>query len=118
MNEILWNLLAVAAGGVLGLLFFGGLWWTLQRALASPRPALWFGASALLRIATATAGFVVISAGLWQRMLLSLIGFWVARWLVQRLIAAPAGASRPRSDAGKRHATRPPSPTPQKWTPQ
>jgi F1F0 ATPase subunit 2 len=90
MNEFLANLLSAIAGGAFGLLFFGGLWWTLRRALSSPRPALWMGASALLRFAIVTAGFIVISAGHWQRLLMCLIGFWVARWLVQRLTADTA----------------------------
>lgn len=43
--------LAGTAGGLLGLLFFGGLWWGLRRAFSSPRPALWVGGSLLLRMA-------------------------------------------------------------------
>ncbi len=93
MDEFLANVLSAIAGGVFGLLFFGGLWWTLRRALTSPRPALWFGASALLRFVIVTAGFVVISAGHWQRLLMCLIGFWLARWLVQRLTAGAAGSA-------------------------
>lgn len=101
MNELLSALpallLACTAGGVLGLLFFGGLWWTLRRAFDSPRPALWVGASLLLRIACVAAGFVLVSAGDWRRMLSCLLGFWAARWLVVRLTgrpsAQPAGAS-------------------------
>ncbi len=100
MNDMLAStfdlLLAGAAGGLLGLLFFGGLWWTLRRAFASPRPALWIGSSLLLRIVCVAAGFVVVAAGDWRRMLSCLLGFWVARWLIIRLtarLAQPAGAS-------------------------
>jgi len=91
-------MLAGAAGGLLGLLFFGGLWWTVRRAVDSPRPALWVGGSLLLRLACVVAGFVVVSAGDWRRMLSSLLGFWAARWLVVRLTARlatePSAASR------------------------
>jgi F1F0 ATPase subunit 2 len=82
-------LLAGAAGGVLGVLFYGGLWWTVRRAFHSQRTALWVGCSLLLRMAGAAAGFVVVSAGDWRRLLACLLGFWAARWLVLRLTARP-----------------------------
>ena len=81
--------LAAVAGVLLGLLFFGGLWWTLRRAMSSTRPALWVGASLLLRMGCTAAGFVVVSAGDWQRMLACLLGFWAARWLVVRMSGNP-----------------------------
>ena len=77
--------LATLAGVLLGLFFFGGLWWTVRRAMASPRPALWVGGSLLLRVGCATGGFILVSAGDWQRMLACLLGFWFARWLVLRM---------------------------------
>ena len=83
-------MLVGTAGVLLGLFFFGGLWWTLRRALASPRPALWVGGSLLLRIGCVAAGFVVVSAGDWRRLLACLLGFWAARVLVLRLTARRA----------------------------
>ena len=80
-------LLASVAGTLLGVLFFGGLWWSLRRALRSPRPALWIGGSLLLRMASVVGGFMVVSAGDWHRMLACLLGFWAARWLVVRCTA-------------------------------
>ncbi len=95
MNDVLAPMLAGVAGGLLGLLFFGGLWWTLRRALDSPRPALWVGGSLLLRMACVAAGFVLVSAGDWRRLLSCLLGFWCARWLIVRLSArSPAQPSR------------------------
>jgi len=97
MNDALALALALvfssAAGSLLGLLFFGGLWWTLRRAFASPRPALWVGGSLLLRMACVVAGFVVVSAGDWRRLLACLLGFWAARVLVVRFTARPAAQS-------------------------
>ncbi len=113
MNELLANFFSAIAGVLFGLLFFGGLWWTLRRALTSPRPALWFGASALLRFAIVTAGFVVISAGHWQRLLMCLIGFWAARWLVQRLTAETAGPAASPFDVERNGAMSTPSQSPQ-----
>ncbi|MEB0059932.1 ATP synthase subunit I [Variovorax sp. LG9.2] len=79
--------LASVVGALLGVLFFGGLWWSLRRALRSPRPALWIGGSLLLRTACLVGGFMVVSAGDWHRMLACLLGFWTARWLVVRYTA-------------------------------
>lgn len=87
-------LLAGSAGSLLGLLFFGGLWWTLRRAFASPRPALWVGGSLLLRMACVVGGFIAVSGGDWRRLLACLLGFWMARWTVVRLTTRkPAQAS-------------------------
>ena len=37
------------AGSMLGVLFFGGLWWTVQKGVTSDLPAFWFLGSLLLR---------------------------------------------------------------------
>jgi F1F0 ATPase subunit 2 len=84
-------LLALLAGMLLGTLFFVGLWWTVQKALASPRPALWFIGSLLLRIAIALAGFYWVGGSDWQRLLVCLLGFVIARFMVIRLTALPTG---------------------------
>ncbi len=81
--------LAAVAGGLLGLFFFGGLWWTVRRALDSPRPALWVGGSLIVRMACVVTGFVVVTAGDWRRVLSCLLGFLAARWLVVRLTDHP-----------------------------
>jgi len=90
MNDALELMLVSAAGGLLGIFFFGGLWWTLRRAFASARPALWVGGSLLVRMGCVAAGFVVVSAGDWRRLLACLLGFWAARALVVRLTASRA----------------------------
>lgn len=98
MHDMMALTLAGAAGFLLGLFFFGGLWWTVRRAFDSPRPALWVGASLLLRVAIVAAGFVVVSAGDWRRLLSCLFGFLAARWLVVHLTASrqaePSAAAR------------------------
>lgn len=87
MNDIRELMLAGAAGVLLGLIFFGGLWWTVRRALDSPRSGLWVAASLLLRMGIVAVGFVVVGAGDWRRLLSCLSGFLFARWLVVRLTA-------------------------------
>lgn len=79
MNEALTLSLSALAGAVLGVVFFAGLWWTVQRGMRSPRPALWFLVSAIVRIGVTLAGFYVVGAGQWQRFAACLAGFLVAR---------------------------------------
>ncbi len=90
MNEPLIAAFALTAGVLLGVMFYGGLWWTVRRGVSSGRAALWFLASLLLRMGTAVAGFYLVSAGQWQRLLLCLAGFIAARLAVIWL-TRPAG---------------------------
>lgn len=82
MNDIFILVLAGMAGGVLGAIFFGGLWWTVRKGLASPQPALWFFVSMLLRTGITLAGFYFVGGGHWERLLLCLAGFLLARLVV------------------------------------
>jgi F1F0 ATPase subunit 2 len=82
--------LALFAGALLGAFFFGGLWWTVQRGVASEKPALWFLASLLLRTGLTLAGFYFVAQGHWSRLLVCLLGFLIARVIVvKRLARAP-----------------------------
>nr|WP_320114987.1 ATP synthase subunit I [uncultured Desulfuromonas sp.] len=82
--------LSVTVGVMLGLFFFAGLWWTVRRAVISPRPALWFIGSMLIRVAVTLVGFYWVSADQWWRLLLCTAGFIVARPLVSRSVNRPA----------------------------
>jgi len=99
MSDILITAQAIAAGFLLGVLFFGGLAWTTRKALTAGNPALWFLGSRLLRIAAVMTGFYLVSGGRWQRLLICLAGFTMARIVVVRL-NLPAG----KHDAGEREA--------------
>jgi F1F0 ATPase subunit 2 len=89
MNETLSRLLALIVGLMLGAIFFGGLWWTIRKGVSSKQPALWFLGSLLLRMSIVLTGFYLIGRGHWQRLVLSLVGFVVARlimtWLTRPL---------------------------------
>ena len=89
MNEILLLVLALAAGLLLGAIFFGGLWWTVRRGVSSERPALWFFGSMLLRMSIALAGFYFVGREHWERWLLCLLGFILARLVVKWLTRPP-----------------------------
>lgn len=85
MNEMPALALAGLAGLALGAFFFGGLWWTIQNAILSQRPALLFLGSLMLRMCIALAGFYFVGHAEWQRLLACLFGFILARFLVLRL---------------------------------
>ena len=87
MNDLTTYVLAGIAGLFLGAIFFGGLWWTVRRGMASARPAVWFFVSLLLRIGLAMAGFYFVGQGDWRRFVACLVGFYIARFLIARLSA-------------------------------
>ena len=88
MHETLSLGLAWVAGGVLGAMFFGGLWLTVRKGVSSRQPALWFGGSLLLRMSLALAGLYVVAGGQWDRLLVCLLGFVMARLVVTWLTRA------------------------------
>ena len=91
MSDILALALAFFAGALLGVFFFGGLWWTVQKGVTSETPALWFLGSLLLRTGLVLAGFYLAAQGHWSRLAVCLLGFLIARLIVvRRLTRAPA----------------------------
>jgi F1F0 ATPase subunit 2 len=83
MNEILVLAPPLAAGLLFGALFFGGLWWTVIMSVSSPRPALWFFTSMLLRMSVTLPGFYFVGGSDWRRWLVCLLGFVLARLAVK-----------------------------------
>jgi F1F0 ATPase subunit 2 len=79
-------LLAFMAGVLLGTLFFIGLWWSVRRALQSPRPTLWLLGGGALRLSLAVAGFYLVGGGQVGRLLACLVGFVAARMVVMRVV--------------------------------
>jgi F1F0 ATPase subunit 2 len=84
MNEIFSVVPALVAGVLLGVMFFGGLWWTVRKGLSSTRPASWFVGSLLLRTSMTLVGFYVVADGHWEGLLAGLVGFTIARPIVTR----------------------------------
>jgi F1F0 ATPase subunit 2 len=87
--------IALTVGGVLGGIFFGGLWLTVRNALTAPNPGLRLLVSQLLRMGIVLTGFYYVSVNGWQSVLLCLVGFLIARTVVTRI-------TRPRFEV--RHA--------------
>jgi F1F0 ATPase subunit 2 len=100
MNDPLMLVLSGSAGLVLGAIFFGGLWWTLQKSLASPRPALWILGSLLARMSLLLVGLYLVADGHWQRLLAGVVGVICARFIVVRL-TGPADPPSDRSEGGQ-----------------
>ena len=89
MNESLILAFALVIGLLLGTIFFGGLWWTVRKGISSKSPALWFLGSMLLRMGIVLGGFYFIGRGDWQRIVVCLLGFIIARIIVMRLTRTP-----------------------------
>ncbi|MBC7707212.1 MAG: ATP synthase subunit I [Rhodoferax sp.] len=87
---------SMLAGAALGVIFFGGLWWTVQRCATSPLPARWFIGSFTLRTAIVLAGFYSIGAGQPLQLGLCLLGFLLARTIVLFATRPTSAAITPR----------------------
>lgn len=95
MIDALRLLAVLLAGLALGLVFFGGLWWTVRRGMASPRPAVWFIGSLIVRVVWTLGGIYLVAGDQWPRLLAVLLGFWLARALVLRLTRPQVPAPGP-----------------------
>jgi F1F0 ATPase subunit 2 len=89
MSDIPAIALAFVAGCMLGVLFFGGLWWTVQKGVTSDLPAFWFLGSLLLRTGAILAGFYLVAQGHWSRLVACLLGFVIARVIVVKRLTRP-----------------------------
>ena len=98
MNETVTLVLALVTGVLLGGLFFGGLWWTVCKIVSSKQPALLFLGSLLLRTSIVLVGFYFITRGHWERLLVCLLGFVVAR-LIATWLTRAVKANKPTSPA-------------------
>jgi F1F0 ATPase subunit 2 len=94
LNSAKLALAAFATGGLLGAAFFVGLWWTVEKGLASRNHALWFAGSLMLRASLVLAGFYLFSANGWQGLTLCVLGFLTARAAVMRCTTPPLNSSR------------------------
>lgn len=89
MSDFLTLTLPLVAGLLLGGMFFGGLWWTIRKGISSKQPAIWFFGSLVVRMGIALPGFYFVGHGHWERLLVCLLGFVIARFIVTRLTGPP-----------------------------
>lgn len=78
MTDVLTFSLDLIAGGALGTIFYGGLWWTVRR-LCAKTAGLWLVGSFLVRSVIALAGFSAVARGRWYGAIACFAGFLVAR---------------------------------------
>ena len=89
MNDFAIPTLALAAGILLGAMFFGGLWLSIRKGISARRPALWFFGSLVMRTGIVLTGFYLVSGGQWKRLFACLVGFILARLVMTRLVGLP-----------------------------
>jgi F1F0 ATPase subunit 2 len=85
MSEALSLLLSFISGSVLGLLYFAGLWLTVQKVATSAHPAVLVMSSLLSRTALVLIGFYYVSGGNLYRLLLCLMSFVCSRFIILRI---------------------------------
>ncbi len=84
-----WGQSLVIGIGV-GLLYFGGLWWTIQQAMGRPQRRAWFVLSRVIRLGLCGPIFYGLLREGVAPILVALVGFWMARWhLLRRLGGEP-----------------------------
>jgi F1F0 ATPase subunit 2 len=89
MGEISILIRALLAGLLLGILFYGGLWWTVRRSMSTGHVGIWLIGSFLLRASITIGGFYFVAQGDWRALLACLLGFLMARICVTRLTSTP-----------------------------
>ena len=81
---------SLLTGLFLGGFFFGGLFLTVERGFAVKRPALVFLGSWLARMTVVLGVLYLVAAGRWERLLVCVAGFLIARVVLIRFIRAAA----------------------------
>lgn len=89
----LWLGVSAAAGVLLALFYFGGLWWTTRRLLRSRRPGWLLAGSFGLRVGVVLAGLLLVAGGRPERLAAGLLAFFATRLAVVRLVGSPAERS-------------------------
>jgi len=94
MHEGIAFLLSLLLGAILGTVFFGGLWWTVGKALTSKAPAVWFLGSLIVRMGLTVSGFYAASKGGLVPLVVCLFGFLIARQAVMSLTRSAKGTNQ------------------------
>ncbi|MGV8078458.1 MAG: ATP synthase subunit I [Syntrophales bacterium] len=72
------------AGGLIGFVYFAGLWQTVKRLPAARHPWRLFAVSYAARLAAALGGFYLLMDGAWERLAAAVVGFLMVRTLMVR----------------------------------
>ncbi|SIS53445.1 F1/F0 ATPase, subunit 2 [Zobellia uliginosa] len=90
MNDLVMTLSVLFGGAGLGFLFFGGLWFTSKKMLSSKKPVLWYLGSLSIRVGLTLLGFYYLGQNNFKYMLICLLGFVAARFIVIRMTKTKA----------------------------
>lgn len=89
--DYLYLALSFLAGIGLGVMYFGGLWYTLRKLPTLSSPALVLFVSFWVRLGLLLLGVYLVSRGHWQQIAVCLLGIVVARFIMVRwLLPRPA----------------------------
>ncbi|BBM85834.1 ATP synthase subunit I [Candidatus Uabimicrobium amorphum] len=75
----MWIAISLCCGILLGILHFGGLWWTIA-FVTKHKNAHVLLLSAFVRMGITLSGFYLVMSGRSERLLLCLLGFVLARY--------------------------------------
>ncbi len=96
MLDLTCLLLMFLAGGILGVMYFTGLWLTVQRLHDGKYPVLWLMSSMAVRmVLLLTAFYFILHSGDWKHLLAVLAGFIAARMFYSRRMRTRLSASAP-----------------------
>jgi len=84
--KVLYLLMAFLVGMGAGVVYFGGLWWTVRQLPLVRQPALLTLGSFFVRTGISLTAFYLASGGRWERILISLLGFMIMRGLLVRRV--------------------------------
>ncbi len=82
IHTLLPDLMILPLGFVLGIFYFSCLWLTVQNLTRSQHPVLLMVSSGVIRLSVAILGFYFMIGGHWERLLIALVGFLLARTLL------------------------------------
>jgi len=101
MNSILYTMTAFCGGTALGMIFFGGLWFTVRKIAQNGMSAVWLMLSFMVRTGITLSGLYFIAGTSWRLMMISLLGFVIARHIVTRLTKLKTWQVNPSSKRSK-----------------
>jgi len=87
-------LISLTGGIVIGILFYGGLWFTVQALLVTRHPALLTISSFWARTVIALSGLLFLMDGKWQNALACLAGFALGRVVCSIFLRHMGGSPR------------------------
>lgn len=91
---------ALAAGISLGLVYFGGLWWTVKRMATSRRPHVLFLLSFFVRLVIAVPVLILVLQFHWSLAVVAVAGMIITRSVLTAKIGRIPEITRPQNGTG------------------